>query len=605
MRVNKKRIKKACVLIITAGIILTMPGITYAADTGNKEENVYASLNADGSVKSLYVVNEYTLQTDQTLTDYGKYSSVRNITTDDEIKIDGEIITLQGHKGKYYYQGNLETKELPWSISVKYFLDGREIEAEALGGKSGSLEILISTGKNAAVDASFFENYLLQGKVLLDTGRCKNIKAEGATVASVGSDKQLLYNIMPDKEKEYQISADVTDFRMDGISFSAVPVSFDIDRNSLNTDEIDTKITDLQDAVTELDDGALELKDGAKELHDGAYDLHDGSIDFFDGATDLNDGAVELDDGARKLLEGAQELCDGSGSLQKGMYEINDGLGTLDGKSQELKDGSGRLKSGTDALVAGINGAAISEAEIAGMVQSGVKTGVADALQAAGITDPTTIETISSQASQAIATGIGQNMSAAITTKMQPLAEGAASLQSGAASLNTGVNDYTGAVGQIRSGSQTACEGMGKLRYGISELKDGTVDLKEGTEELLDGTNDLVDGAVDLYDGTKELYEGTGELVDGTGELTDGTNTFKTETSDLDVQVDDEIDEALKKVSGGDFTPISFVSAKNQNVTSVQFAMTTDPIEAPEPETVVTPEVKQTFWQKFIGLFKK
>ena len=53
--------------------------------------------------------------------------------------------------------------------------------------------------------------------------------------ANVGKDRQILYNIMAGQEKEFTISADVTEFEMDALSFQAVPMSFDIDVDSLDT----------------------------------------------------------------------------------------------------------------------------------------------------------------------------------------------------------------------------------------------------------------------------------------------------------------------------------------------------------------------------------
>lgn len=55
----------------------------------------------------------------------------------------------------------------------------------------------------------------MQGTVTLDTEKCDHIKAEGATAANVGSNRQLLYNIMAGEEKEFTITADVEDFEMD------------------------------------------------------------------------------------------------------------------------------------------------------------------------------------------------------------------------------------------------------------------------------------------------------------------------------------------------------------------------------------------------------
>lgn len=54
---------------------------------------------------------------------------------------------------------------------------------------------------------------------------------------------------------------------------------------------------------------------------------------------------------------------------------------------------------------------------------------------------------------------------------------------------------------------------------------------------------------------------------------------FKDKTSDIDQQIDDEIDEMFDKISGSDYTPVSFVSADNKDIGLVQFAICTDDIK--------------------------
>ena len=52
-----------------------------AAENTPKEEVVYINLNADGSVKEIVVVNIFDLDKDGQIIDYGKYESLRNMTT--------------------------------------------------------------------------------------------------------------------------------------------------------------------------------------------------------------------------------------------------------------------------------------------------------------------------------------------------------------------------------------------------------------------------------------------------------------------------------------------------------------------------------------------
>lgn len=63
-------------------------GIVSAAGTEaeyEKDENIYGSLNEDGSVKELYVVNQFAVKKAGEITDCGIYDSVTNLTDQNEI----------------------------------------------------------------------------------------------------------------------------------------------------------------------------------------------------------------------------------------------------------------------------------------------------------------------------------------------------------------------------------------------------------------------------------------------------------------------------------------------------------------------------------------
>lgn len=188
-------IKKATAFTLSAAMLLGSTGVTaFAADSAKKEEVVYANLDEAGDVTGVYVVNSVQ---GSDITDYGTYTSVKNLTTEDKIDVDGDKITIHTDADKVYYQGDLDTKEIPWNIAITYKLDGKGYKAEELAGKSGSLEINISITQNKNCDESFWSGYALQGTLTLDATKCKNIVADQATIANVGSDKQLSYIILP------------------------------------------------------------------------------------------------------------------------------------------------------------------------------------------------------------------------------------------------------------------------------------------------------------------------------------------------------------------------------------------------------------------------
>ena len=85
---------------------------TSKKENTDKEEVVYANLDADGKKKGVYVVNIFNDAED--IVDYGDYTNIRNMNTTDEIVDKDGIITATTDQSSLYYEGTLEECELPW-----------------------------------------------------------------------------------------------------------------------------------------------------------------------------------------------------------------------------------------------------------------------------------------------------------------------------------------------------------------------------------------------------------------------------------------------------------------------------------------------------------
>ena len=120
----KRLIQRAAALTAALCLAAACMAPVYA-ETANteKEENVYVSLAGDGSVADIYIVNMFALDGKTEIRDYGAYSSVRNLTSEADISLDGDSVTVSAEAGTFYYQGNLKDAQLPWNISVAYMLD--------------------------------------------------------------------------------------------------------------------------------------------------------------------------------------------------------------------------------------------------------------------------------------------------------------------------------------------------------------------------------------------------------------------------------------------------------------------------------------------------
>lgn len=312
---HTKRIIAA--LLATLLIIGILPLSAFAATENTpKEEVVYINLNADGSVKEIVVVNIFDLDKDGQIIDYGKYESLRNMTTTDKIGYSGETVTIDAKAGKLYYEGKLDGNVMPWNIAIHYYMDGKEYKASDIAGKSGDLKITIDITKNENCIGNFFEGYALQASVTLDTEKCSNIKADGATVANVGSNKQLTYTILPNKGADIEITAKATNFEMSAIAINGIKLNLTID---IDDAEIQSKIDEIIGAVKDLDEGAGELKDGAEELYDGTTLLKDKVGELYNGVGALSGGAAELYSGLTQITSKNKELLGGAYEAFKGL----------------------------------------------------------------------------------------------------------------------------------------------------------------------------------------------------------------------------------------------------------------------------------------------
>ena len=623
-----------------------------ATKSSEKEEVIYANLTSSGDIEKIYAVNIFE---DKDIVDYGVYETVKNMNTMDKINYSNGKITIQNSEDKLYYQGVMkQNTQMPWTIKVRYKLDGVEYAPSELAGKSGKLEISISIKENKNCKKNFFENYALQTVVQLDTNLCENIKSDEATMANVGGLKQLTYTILPGNEKDIKITTDVTDFEMSEIQVNGINLNLGLDKDSIDTSSLTGELDKLKDAVNDLDDGANELNDGAKKLDDGAVTLTDGIKTIQEGLDQLNSKSSSLTSGSSEVLsalktiqsslnnvstssQDLKQLSSASTSIKSGIDSLVNGLKTVDSsidtynsslKKAGLNSASELAQKNKQAISAlGITstqrklysaytsgGSQAVSAELAKLAQAGDSEAVALYKQvSAGNTDAVTqyvqaagklisVETLLKadasyiEGSSKLINGIDAQMSTS---------SGQTTLMSGAVSLQTNYKKFDASIQDLVSSLNNLMANMTQLKSGINKLTDNYATLDSGIKEYTSAVNKITNGYSKVYEGALDLVSGTHSLYKGTTELTDGTGEFKGETSDLDSKVDDEVDSMIDNFAGGDFEVESFVSDKNTDVDSVQFVIKTEAIKKEEVKVEEEKTEELNFWQKLLNLFRK
>ncbi|MDO4168994.1 MAG: hypothetical protein Q4D45_03755 [Lachnospiraceae bacterium] len=87
--------------------MISQPVMAASNKNYTKDEVVYGNLQTNGNIEEVYVVNMFDAKKEQKIQDYGKYSSVENLTNTEKIEKDKDKMTMNVEKGKFYYQGNM------------------------------------------------------------------------------------------------------------------------------------------------------------------------------------------------------------------------------------------------------------------------------------------------------------------------------------------------------------------------------------------------------------------------------------------------------------------------------------------------------------------
>lgn len=459
--------KKIFSLLLALGLLLAaVPALAEDADASSvKEEVVYGMLEADGTPTELEVVNIFT---GGDLVDYGAYSMVKNLTGSEPITQNGEQITLHTDAARFYYQGTLTGKALPWLVAVTYTLDGQEITPAALAGASGALQIHLTVTQNPEGDATFYQNYALQVTVTLNPELCANIQAEGLTVAEAAGMKQLTYTALPGQGADFTLSADVHDFQMDAITLAGVRMNLNF---ALDSQAIQDQVTQLTDAIAKLDDGATDLKTGALSLSDGLAQYIAGVQSLADGVGQLSAGTGELVTGAASLQQGLTTLSTQSDALVTAAQTMQQA--TFDAVNQQLaaqKLGLPTLTPENYAQVlAGVDALADVKAQLDGAVQ--------------------------------------------FTQGLTGYTAAVAQLSDGAASLSTGLGQVESTLAAMPDATATLTASGTQLQTGASDLSTGLASYQEGTAELRSQTEGLADSVTDQVASALGGLSGNGDAV--------------------------------------------------------------------------------------------
>ena len=310
-----------------------------------KTETVYSVLNSDGSISDT-IVSSWLHDEDgiNNIKETLNLTDVKNIKSNEKPSKDGNTYTWNAKGNDVYYEGT-GTKQLPVSVKLRYELDGQEMSAKDMEGKSGHLKLTISftnnysevkniNGKSIVIHPS----YLAGGMLNMSTGNFTNVKCESGKIVNDGTNEMLAFANIPGLNETLRSAGlDKVNNQL-GISDD---VTVEADVNNFDLGSIMVGMTNEIDLASELGEigSVSELTDGIDQLIEADDQLIDGSKQLYDGTTQLKEQAAPLtgsSDQVRQLSSGAIQLNDGVKALQTGLTAYTNGVSALDAGVDQL-----------------------------------------------------------------------------------------------------------------------------------------------------------------------------------------------------------------------------------------------------------------------------
>lgn len=378
---NKNRkIKRSLTTSLAVGMSVMMGAVpVYAAgstDTQDvyKEETVYVNADATGNSDEVTVSDwlKNSGSVSGNLTDESILKEIKNVKGDETFTENGDQLTWNTAGEDIYYQGTTD-KELPVSVKLTYFLDGKEVKPDELKGKSGHLKIQVqytnNEKKTVTVDGKEEEVYtpfVMMTGMILPNETFSNVTIDNGKVISDGSRNIVVGFGMPGlkdsldmdeettKEAEdkgvtipenFEMEADVTDFTMSSTFTVALTDLLD-DMDMDNIIDVDS----LKDSLNELEDAALELVSGSGTLADGASTLADGVSSYTAGADELNAGIQKYLGSNGELNVSVTEYVNGVGKVVKGVKDYTSGTNALANGVTSYVAGEQKIAAGAAQL---------------------------------------------------------------------------------------------------------------------------------------------------------------------------------------------------------------------------------------------------------------
>lgn len=594
---NNKVISK----VISGTLLCSMVGYALPVFAYTKDETVYSKLDSEGNnyktIVSTHIENK---ENADVINDLSDLINIKNTSGDETYTQNGNKFVWNANKNDIYYQGE-SSKELPIECKVKYELDGQEISANDIAGKSGKVKVTLqyTNKEERTVDINgkkvkMYVPFVVIAGTVIENENARNIEVSSGKVVDDGTKTVVVGMAMPglqeslglsDDEVEIpsnvEITMDATNFETSSIISYVTPKVLEEDDLKVfdNLDEIYGQVNTLQSSMNQIQDGANTLKDGTTELATGANTLRDGVTTAYNGAQTIasevakstqslkNDKSEALDsatlESIKKQAAASSKLTDEQKAQIKAQAQTSSVL--TEGQKAQIKAQAAEKAKLTDTQKTQITalakqGAVLTEKQKAQITEQAKASSILTEEQKTAIITnaqanyPTLTEAekallIATSQSTATQTAVNTALATAKTTAEQTAVATALTVAQQVATQTAETTALETAQQIATQTAVTTALTTAQSTATTTAMQTSTTVAKQvGNQAKKTFTNQVVSQMSTLGNGLNQLTSGLSELNNGAATLADGTNQVNEGATTLADGIKTFNEEGIKKI---------------------------------------------------------
>ena len=351
--------------------------------TATYDEAYYAMTDYYGNLTDGSVVKSYRTNGIATLTDYGDYDEIINLTDGTVPARNGGMTTFRLDEktlpGTFYFEGKTTKpfQQLPWTISMSYTLNGVPTKAEDLAGQAGVVEIRLDIVPNERASEYARNNYTLEAMAIFNQDDILSLEAPGAQVQLIGNLRAVLFLGLPGEECHYTIRVGSEDFAFGGMTFLMVPATLsqleEIAKLSERKDDLEDNYNKLSGSIDSLLDAMTAMTGSLNASANGLEQLNKARGIFSDGKGVIYSGTDALREDLSNLADVLEPVEGQIEALSKTISDSKSVLNSISNTSSDLRAELVDLEDALSALESG-SGDVKSVLRAAGSLQSSLNS---------------------------------------------------------------------------------------------------------------------------------------------------------------------------------------------------------------------------------------